>query len=243
MTGSIAAVLATALAGALVLVQPWVGRRRYRRLVAAVEEHPEARLRHYRRGIVGEWAVVGVILVIGLLAGRGPSSIGLDGGHHVSGAIVVVAEAAAVLGASALVFRSRSEAIVKAIERQARGFLALLPQGREQRLVFAGLAVTAGICEEVIFRGFGIAYLRWVWPGVHQWEVMVIVAVAFGLVHLYQGPRGVILTGLIGAYLAWLVLWTGSLVPAIVIHALLDLRILALPDRRPAPTPAGAPPA
>jgi len=233
----IAAVLASALAAALVLVQPWAGRRRYLRLVASIGEHPEARMRHYRRGIVGEWAAVGVILVIGVLAGRGRSSIRLVSGHHVGSEAAVVAEVAALLGASALVFRFGGAAIQNALRRQARGFLALLPRGRQERLVFAGLAITAGICEELVFRGFGIAYLRWLWPASPQWAVIAITAGAFGWVHLYQGPRGVILTGLVGAYLAWLVLSTGSLVPAMVIHALLDLRVLALPnfDREPAP--------
>jgi membrane protease YdiL (CAAX protease family) len=105
--------------------------------------------------------------------------------------------------------------------------------GRLERSVFALLAVTAGVCEELLFRGFGIAYLRWLWPGSPRVAVIAITAVAFGLVHLYQGPRGVVLTGLVGAYLAWLVLSTGSLLPAMVIHALLDLRILALPDLTP----------
>jgi uncharacterized protein len=231
----IAAVLASVLAAVLVLVQPWAGRRRYLRLVASIGEHPDARMRHYRRGIVGEWAAVGVILVIGVLAGRGRSSIGLVLGRHVGSEVAVVAELAALLAASALVFRFGGAGIQSALRRQARGFLALLPRGRQERLVFAGLAITAGICEELIFRGFGIAYLRWLWPASPEWAVIAITATAFGLVHLYQGPRGVILTGVVGAYLAWLVLSTGSLLPAMVIHALLDLRVLALPDVDRAP--------
>ncbi|HEX3541164.1 MAG TPA: CPBP family intramembrane glutamic endopeptidase, partial [Acidimicrobiales bacterium] len=96
------------------------------------------------------------------------------------------------------------------------------------------------ICEELIFRGFAVSYLRWLWPAAPRSVIIVITAAAFGLGHLYQGARGVILTGLVGAYLAWLVLSTGSLLPAMVIHALLDLRILALPDlREPAPAATG----
>jgi len=67
----------------------------------------------------------------------------------------------------------------------------------------------------------------------------VVTAAAFGFAHLYQGTRGVLLTGLVGAYLAWLTLSTGSLLPAIVIHALIDLRVLALPDLDEVREPAG----
>ena len=68
-------------------------------------------------------------------------------------------------------------------------------------------------------------------------------AIAFGLAHLYQGVRGVLLTGVLGAYLAWLTISSGSLLPAMAIHALIDLRVLALPDLGapavPLPVPEG----
>ena len=53
---------------------------------------------------------------------------------------------------------------------------------------------------------------------------------------------GVTLTGLVGAYFAWLAIATGSLVPVILLHALLDLRILGLPlDAVPVPAAGPAP--
>lgn len=230
VTKSAAAVLATALAAALVLAQPWLGRWRYRQLLVAVADDPRARMRHYRRGIIGEWAGVAIVGLVGLLAGRGPASIGIRPGPNPGVAMITVIEVAAVLGASALVFRYGGPTIRDVLRRQARGFEALLPHGVDERVTFALLSVTAGICEEVLFRGFGIAYLHWLWPDASKTAVIAITAACFGLVHLYQGARGVVLTGLVGAYLAWLVVTTGSLWPAIAIHALLDLRILALPD-------------
>jgi membrane protease YdiL (CAAX protease family) len=227
----LAAVLATALALALVTIQPFAGRRRYRRLLAALAVDPDARLRHYRRGITGEWAIVGVIAVIGVLAGRSAASVGLTAGHHVRAATAEVAEVAALLALSAVLFRA--PALRDAIRRQARGFAALLPRTTAERAAFAALALTAGVCEEVMFRGFGIAYVRWLWPGATHTGLTAVTAVAFGIAHVYQGPRGVLLTGLIGALLASVVLSTGSLFPAMAIHALVDLRVLALPPLDP----------
>jgi membrane protease YdiL (CAAX protease family) len=133
--------------------------------------------------------------------------------------------------------------VIDALRRQARGFLALLPRCRREKLTFVVLAITAGICEEVVFRGFGIAYVRWLNPSTPNAVVVAVTAAVFGFGHLYQGARGVLLTGLIGVYLGWLTVSSGSLLPAIAIHALLDLRILALPDLGAAPVPpAGATP-
>jgi membrane protease YdiL (CAAX protease family) len=81
-----------------------------------------------------------------------------------------------------------------------------------------------------VFRGFGFAYVRFLWPGVTDGWLIVITSVVFGLAHLYQGPRGVVLTGLAGAVFASMTITTGSLLPAIAVHAMVDLRILGLPD-------------
>jgi len=85
---------------------------------------------------------------------------------------------------------------------------------------FYGLSVTAGVCEELLYRGFLIAYL------VHWFGLIPaagISAVIFGLGHLYQGWRGVLTTGAVGAFLAAVYLLTGSLLASMVLHALMDV--------------------
>jgi membrane protease YdiL (CAAX protease family) len=225
-----AAILATALAAALVFVQPFAGRARYRKLIAALPADNEARLNHYRRGIIGQWIAVGLIGLIGAFARRGPASIGLRVGPHAGAGALTVLEVGVLLGLSAAVFRFGGPNVRQLLRRQARGFLAVLPRTPREKAVFAGLAVTAGICEEILFRGFGIAYVRWLWPTASHAHLIALTAAGFGIAHLYQGARGVVLAGILGAYFAWITLSTGSLFPAMAMHALVDLRILALPD-------------
>jgi uncharacterized protein len=228
-----AACLASLLVVAMVAVQPLVGRHRYQRLVRRVGTEATARLRHYVHGIVGEWAYVGVVAAVGVLAGRDAASIGLtvhDPGPDGSTiAVEFIVLAAAGLVVTTVVIRQVGPRVLDRIRRQVLGFIELLPRTREERFVFAGLALTAGICEEILYRGFGIAYVRWLFPGVGHATIIVVSGLAFGIVHLYQGPRNVILTGIAGGLFAWVTLATGSLVPAIVVHALVDLRIVALP--------------
>jgi membrane protease YdiL (CAAX protease family) len=224
----LAAGLATALAVAIVFIQPFAGRRRYKALIARVETDPGARLHHYRRGIVGEWAAVLVVVVIGLLAGYTAGSIGMNAPNDATYVEQLIGEVTVLLFITT-VFMRRPQ-FLDPLRRQAKGFAALLPRTTEERLTFAVLAVTAGICEENLFRGFGFAYVRFLWPGVGDGWLILITSAAFGFAHLYQGPRGVILTGLVGAVFASITLTTGSLVPAIIVHAMIDLRILALPD-------------
>lgn len=227
---NLGAALATALVLALVLVQPFAGRRRYRRLSATADADPGARRRHYLRGILGEWLAVAVIILVGVLTGRRAASTGLTGGSHRLGAVLSVTVAAAVLAVSALAFRAGGEAMRDALRRQARGFRALLPRTRSEKLLFIGYALTAGVCEELMFRGFGFAYLRWLWPSASGAAVVIVTAAAFGVVHWYQGPRGVLVAGAVGIVLGWVTVVTGTLLPAMAMHALMDLRILALPN-------------
>jgi membrane protease YdiL (CAAX protease family) len=119
-----------------------------------------------------------------------------------------------------------------------RPVAALLPRTCTERWTFALLAVSAGVCEELVYRGFGLAALRWAAPGISNPALIVLTAAAFGLGHLYQGPAGVALTGLLGAYLAWIVISTGSLLPVMALHVVVDLRILGLPlGAVPSPVP------
>jgi membrane protease YdiL (CAAX protease family) len=97
--------------------------------------------------------------------------------------------------------------------------------------MFAAVAVTAGVAEEVVFRGFLVVYLTEVVPQTSLGVAMVVSSVLFGLAHTYQGAIGVLLTGLAGYWLAGLFVVTGSLLLPIVVHALIDLRLLLVLPR------------
>jgi membrane protease YdiL (CAAX protease family) len=98
---------------------------------------------------------------------------------------------------------------------------ALLPRTPEERRLFAGLSLAAGWGEEMAYRGYVPAAL--VLAGLGPWSAMGVAAGAFGLLHAYQGPVGVVRTGVVGFLLGVSVILTGSLFPAMVAHALLDL--------------------
>jgi membrane protease YdiL (CAAX protease family) len=236
---SVAAVLSVVLAVWMVFVQPFAGRRRYRLLIGRLRHDPSARLQHYWRGITFEWAGAALVGLLALLAQRRLRSLWPPGNNtEVAGQIPGIIVALVVITA---VYRFGGQVTRRALAVQLRPVAALLPRTAAERRVFALLAVTAGICEELLYRGFGLAALRWAAPGAGRPVLIAVTAAAFGLAHLYQGRLGVTLTGLLGAYFAWIAISTGSLVPVMLLHALIDLRILALPlDAVTYPTPTSA---
>jgi membrane protease YdiL (CAAX protease family) len=98
---------------------------------------------------------------------------------------------------------------------------ALIPRSRQEKWLFAGLSLAAGVGEEVAFRGYALGTLAPFLGG--PWGAAAFTSVVFGLLHAYQGPIGMARTTLLGFLLAASFVISGSLWPAIAAHVALDL--------------------
>ena len=97
----------------------------------------------------------------------------------------------------------------------------ILPVNGREKAYFAGLSLTAGFCEELVFRGF-LLFAVTVASGSIAIGAIVATAV-FGLMHAYQDPMGALRASLLGVVLLIPVVVTGSVVPSMVAHAAIDL--------------------
>jgi CAAX protease family protein len=98
--------------------------------------------------------------------------------------------------------------------------LRIAPASAGELAVWIALSISAGLCEELIFRGYLqqqlAALTRRVWIGA------ALSAILFGLAHGYQGISGVLLITLYGACFSVLALRRRSLRPGIFAHAWQD---------------------
>lgn len=99
----------------------------------------------------------------------------------------------------------------------------LIPRTRIEKGWFAFSAITAGVSEEIVFRGFALLLLSTVFPIFPKYVLAIAAGILFGLAHYYQGVRGVIKTALIGALFGLLYLGTDSLLLCVLLHTLFDL--------------------
>jgi membrane protease YdiL (CAAX protease family) len=90
----------------------------------------------------------------------------------------------------------------------------------ELRYFLFGVSTSAGICEEIIFRGFLFGSLL---DHFGMPTAILISSIAFGLPHIYQGVSGVIKTSVLGVLFACVYWISGSLLLAIVLHIIIDL--------------------
>jgi len=125
--------------------------------------------------------------------------------------VLVVLQGRAIVASSSTLSRLRSK---------LQPLHALIPHTRDEYRLFVPLAVTAGICEEFLFRG----YLVWVlafWIGVLPGAIVSMVV--FGLAHGYQGGKFGFRAFGVGVVLGVMALVTRSLLPGMLLHAAIDL--------------------
>jgi len=96
----------------------------------------------------------------------------------------------------------------------------LMPRSGAEKTAFLGVSLSAGVGEELVFRGYVLGALG---PLVGMPWAVVLSSTSFGVIHAYQGWVGFFRTGLLGGLLAWGYLASGSLLPAMVAHTLLDV--------------------
>ncbi len=129
--------------------------------------------------------------------------------------------------ATPVVLSRLSPALAAKTQAALKPILFLLPRGGQERFAFFLVALTAGICEEVLYRGFLLHVLVQDF-GVSGVAAVGLAAVAFGVAHAYQGWLGALVTCAAGAGFVAVYCVTGSLLPGILIHALIDIRPLFL---------------
>jgi len=105
--------------------------------------------------------------------------------------------------------------------RESAILFHLLPRDRRERAAFAGLSATAGVCEELVFRGFLLTAV--VIASGSPVLGLLVSSFAFGVVHAYQEPSGVARATLLGLVLAIPFVMTGSLVAPVLAHTAIDL--------------------
>ncbi|HET7230431.1 MAG TPA: CPBP family intramembrane glutamic endopeptidase [Longimicrobium sp.] len=182
-----------------------------------------ARLFEYRRSMAQQWVLAAVALAIWAHAGRPWTALGLvspPGWRLWMGFGVVAAFAA--LQAWQVTAIARSPATRAHLrKRMAEMKLAsLLPHDRRELGWMMALSLTAGFVEELLFRGYIVAVLA---PWLGWWGAAALGMAAFGVLHAYQGRAGIVRTAILGAVMTLLVAATGWLLPAILLHAVIDV--------------------
>lgn len=93
----------------------------------------------------------------------------------------------------------------------------IFPQSLADGLLWVVLACSAGFCEEIVFRGY--LQRQFLAATGNRWIAVVLQAVVFGWVHVYQSMKNAIVITVYGALFGILAVLRGSLRPGMLQHA------------------------
>jgi len=205
----------------LAIVVPWRGRVRLERLLSQPAFSTKEKLVLYGTTIAFQWILLGVVAWRAMARGLTQSELGLGRGFDATIVMWSVIGALA-LGAFQWFNLGRLGSMTGAVPELMRKLSErLMPQTTVESAPYAALAVTAGVCEEFVYRGFVMAALSRL--GMTTWIVLIFSSVLFGLAHAYQGRSGIVGTTLMGFVFGLARVLTVSLAPAVVWHAGVDL--------------------
>jgi uncharacterized protein len=201
---------------------PLLGLRRIRHLMRMPETTKQNRLALYASTVAFQWFAFAVILWR-VQAHRIPIlDLALAVPRPGLTAIVTI-----LLSVFVLAYQLASLRTISTHPELVRGMLPqialkIFPQDSTERVAFFAVVVTVAICEEWIYRGFAQKVFQ-------DWSGGMILAgiagsvVMFALAHLYQGPRGVVTTFIVGILFSIIRAWTGSLLAPLVAHFITDI--------------------
>jgi len=209
----------------LAVIVPWRGAARMKRLLSKAELTAADRLSLYGSTILFQWLIVAFVAWRCVARGVDVDELGLATGDPSRLVWTSIALTGLLCVNQLLGLRK-----IKGMPEGQRGSLfaiteKIMPRSTTETLVYAGLACTAGLSEEFLYRGFVfIAFVRLIVNfGPPAAFAAILSSAWFSLAHLYQGRRGIITTFVVGRLFALVRIWTGSLIPAITAHVGIDL--------------------
>jgi membrane protease YdiL (CAAX protease family) len=205
---------------ALGVLLPLRGRSRLEKLMTIPQMGRRERLSLYASTIGFQWLAVALVAWRAWARGLTPDELGLV--VHGRWRILITAIVGAATLGTLQWFNLRrmgrsGEKARKFLEELAQ---RILPQSRVELLPYLGLAVTAGLCEEFLYRGFAMAAL--IRAGLPVWGVVLSSSILFGLAHLYQGRGGIVSTLVIGTVFGTARILYDGLVPVMLWHFAVD---------------------
>ncbi|MCJ8007055.1 CPBP family intramembrane glutamic endopeptidase [Lederbergia wuyishanensis] len=220
----------------LFLYEPIYGYFDYQKFKERVRRNPNERTKYYKKVMVGLWIPTLVILGLVIFGPLTWHDIGLRGitldtdplGTWVTYIVIGIAILYTLLliyyFVGSKVSKKIQQEIIKATKRdlEKSKFADIMPVTKEDKKVWTFVSWTAGITEEIIYRGFLIFAIPHLFPSLSIWAVLIISSIIFGLAHTYQGFSNVVRTSIVGLFFAVLYMCLHSIIPVMLLHFFID---------------------
>ncbi|RMD71489.1 MAG: CPBP family intramembrane metalloprotease [Bacteroidetes bacterium] len=195
--------------------------------IQEVEWTPEMKVALYRSNAIMLWVVAGILVGAWLLQGRSLAWMGfqLPLSEKMPQALLIALSFVLLYAVDSWRQLGTPQARARTRARW-QSMTPFVPASWREFRAFIPLALAAGICEEIWFRGFCITYLVHLFGLDGPAEAVLVVALPaliFALSHSYQGGEAMFKIGVLSFFFGVLFLTTRSLVWPIILHIAVDL--------------------
>lgn len=225
-----------AILAVLAVIVPWRSTARVQAMLRSPV--PPPRIGLYLSTMVFQWGISAILLWRTQAHGLRFAQLGLAVPNE-KRAIIAAASLSAALVLNQIFGVKR----LRSLPAERRGLIPqlaekLLPRNRREVVIAVALVITVAICEEFIYRGFIESVFEQAFASVFAGAV--ISAAFFAVAHMYQGRRGLVTTFVVGLLFSAARIWSGSLLPPIVMHFAADFTAGAAASRMLLEPPAAA---
>ncbi|MCM3588354.1 CPBP family intramembrane metalloprotease [Mesobacillus maritimus] len=221
----------------LLFYEPIFGYFDFQRFKQKVKTDHKARLNYYNNTIIGLWVPTITILLLTIFTELTFEEIGISipnlNTEPLGKAVTYTGLGIGLLYLLFVLYfiigfnfsdKIKKELTKKKKEDWEKSVIApLLPVTESEKKRWNYVSLTAGLTEEVIYRGFTLFALAYLFPNLSIWVIIVLSSFIFGLAHTYQGfLMGFVRTSVFAILFCILYIGLGSILPLILLHFLLD---------------------
>lgn len=159
----------------------------------------------------------------GALTVSAPAMLPDSGGKAIFALLIGIAFISYLIYAVASIKRNDTlqRQVAESFRSGGPALIRLLPGTRKEYLLFTGLvSVTAGICEELIFRWYVYSFID---QHAHSLVAVAVSSLLFGTWHVYLGWKYACKTVCVGAFLCAVYIYFDSILVAMAFHILMDV--------------------
>ncbi|MFB7158414.1 CPBP family intramembrane glutamic endopeptidase [Lysinibacillus sp. NPDC056232] len=222
--------------GFTLLYEPIIGYWLYQRFKIRVPTNPASRIHYYKIVMLGLWLPTFIILIVVanseltleelrvIMPSINTKALGPIATYIVIGVALLCSILLLYYAIGYFISDNVKNKMILMKQKQMKqiAFTELLPVTKKDKVIWNQVAWTAGVTEEIIYRGFLIFAFNILFPEWSIWFVLLCTSIIFGLAHTYQSLSGVIRTTIFGFVFGMLAVALNSIIPLILLHALID---------------------
>jgi len=178
----------------------------------------------YISGSFSLFIMAAIVMLIWLLFRRPVAELGLTQPTNTRSWLWITLVFALVYLVDAAITLSTKKGIDSAVENWKKR-TPFLPTKKNELPEYFLLCFSAGVFEEIIYRGYLVTYCWYLFDGMEYQRILSIIlpAFVFSLAHFYQGTKAVFKIFVLSIIFGYIFIYSGSLLIVMILHFLVDV--------------------